>query len=188
MIEIKTNNLVYQHNLQHLLKTDFPTETTEAILIHLPQKSVDTFFQTPPDVPTLVLNATHPDASAELTCPISATQLKSTLRRLIEKHKNTPVFETSFVQFTGPSRQLILKPTQTTIRLTEKEAALLIYLYQHAPRLVSKEELLQEVWSYHPQTETHTVESHIYGLRQKIGPESNALVQSSAEGYTLILA
>lgn len=185
MIEIKTTNPVYEKNLKSLLKNAFPDSLCEAILIHLPTAQLHSFFQTPPDVPTLVLGNTHPDSTAELPLPVRADQLIQTLRQLIEKNKNTPAFETTAFSFTGATRQLIDKKNQTTIRLTEKEAALLAYLYQRN-QLVSKEELLQEVWSYHPQTQTHTVETHVYALRQKIGPEANALIQSSTEGYRLL--
>ncbi len=187
MILIKTNNPVYDKNLTALFTADFPAPDAQAVVLHLPQNEIDSFFQTPPDVPVVVLGASHPEADAELTLPLNAADLKNTVRRLIDKHQNTPSFETPAFIFTGTTRRLTAKSTQQTIRLTEKETALLVYLYQQSPRLVSKEELLQQVWGYHPNSETHTVETHIYALRQKIGPEANALIQSSVEGYTLLL-
>lgn len=186
MIEIKTDNTVYQKNLEKLLQNHFPSPQTEAFLLLLPAKEIDSFFKNPPDVPVVILGGTHPDSTAELPLPVSALHLTDTLRQMIEKNKNTPAFETPDFNFTGATRQLIHKKSNQTFRLTEKESALLVYLYQKSPHLVSKEELLTEVWSYHPQTETHTVETHIYALRQKIGPAANALIQSSNEGYRLI--
>lgn len=186
MIEIKTNNPVYQKNLETLFKTVFSDPTPEAFVLLLPPADIESFFKKPADIPVLILGGTHPDSTAELTLPVSAAHLINTLRQMIEKNKNTPSFETPDFIFTGATRQLIHKKSNQTFRLTEKETALLVYLYQQSPHLVSKEELLTEVWSYHPQTETHTVETHIYGLRQKIGPAANALIQSSSEGYCLI--
>ena len=186
MIEIKTNNATYQKNLEKLLQNHFSAPQIEAFLLLLPAKEIDSFLKNPPDVPVIVLNGTHPESTLELSLPITATRLIDTIRQTIEKNKNTPAFETPDFIFTGATRQLIHKKSNQSFRLTEKETALLVYLYQQSPQLVSKEELLTEVWSYHPQTETHTVETHIYALRQKIGPAANALIQSSNEGYCLI--
>ena len=186
MIEIKTDNPVYQKNLENVFKTIFPDPEPEAVVLFTPPKNVEAFFKNPPDIPVLVLGGTHPDSTAELPVPITIARLTDTVRQMVERNKNTPSFETPDFIFTGATRQLIHKKSNQSFRLTEKETALLVYLYQQSPKLVSKEELLTEVWSYHPQTETHTVETHIYALRQKIGPAANALIQSSNEGYRLI--
>lgn len=55
-----------------------------------------------------------------------------------------------------------------TLVLTEKEVSILKYLYQNVPAVVSKEDLLKDVWQYSTGATTHTVETHIYRLRQKI--------------------
>ncbi len=53
------------------------------------------------------------------------------------------------------------------IQLTEKEMAILLYL-RDKNALVPKEDLLDQVWGYVEGIETHTIETHIYRLRQKI--------------------
>ena len=53
-------------------------------------------------------------------------------------------------------------------KLTEKEVAVIKYLYKFQDRIVSKNELLQDVWGYSPDVTTHTIETHIYRLRQKV--------------------
>lgn len=55
-----------------------------------------------------------------------------------------------------------------TIRLTEKETAILIFLHENKNRTVARQELLDAVWGYAEGVETHTLETHIYRLRQKI--------------------
>jgi DNA-binding response OmpR family regulator len=73
------------------------------------------------------------------------------------------------------------------IRLTEKETAILLYLHQAGGRVVSREMLLGEVWGYTAGVTTHTLETHIYRLRQKIeGDPANAeILVTDAGGYRL---
>ena len=76
-------------------------------------------------------------------------------------------------RFDPQNRQLVGK--DGTVRLTEKETALLDYLAQSdAP--VSREELLAAVWGHDDRIDTHTLETHIYQLRRKLGAEENLLV------------
>lgn len=77
----------------------------------------------------------------------------------------------------------------TRIRLTDKEAAILKYLYRAGDRVVSRNLLLEHVWGYNAQVTTHTLETHIYRLRRKIEPvpgEANLLI-TEAGGYRLVL-
>jgi DNA-binding response OmpR family regulator len=67
-----------------------------------------------------------------------------------------------------PSLKLLVHPDGNKTRLTEKESAILKYLYRAAPRPVSREVLLEKVWRYNSRVRSHTLETHIYRLRQKI--------------------
>lgn len=72
-------------------------------------------------------------------------------------------------------------------KLTEKEIAVIKYLYKSGDKIVSKNELLQEVWGYAPDVSTHTIETHIYRLRQKVeheDPEAQ-LILTVDGGYKL---
>jgi hypothetical protein len=73
-------------------------------------------------------------------------------------------------------------------RLTEKEAAILTYLYEANGNPVSRENLLKDLWGYHSDTETHTVETHVYRLRQKIEKDlgSPRIIVTDHLGYRLI--
>lgn len=86
-----------------------------------------------------------------------------------------------------PSAKLLIDANQKKIRLTEKETNILKYLYRAGEKAVSREELLAEVWGYNAGVTTHTLETHVYRLRQKIEPDpSNArLLITEAGGYRL---
>ena len=73
------------------------------------------------------------------------------------------------------------------IKLTEKEVAIIKYLYRNKDKIVGKNELLQEVWGYSPDVTTHTIETHIYRLRQKVEheDESAQLIKTEDGGYKL---
>jgi DNA-binding response OmpR family regulator len=73
------------------------------------------------------------------------------------------------------------------IRLTEKEAAILAFLHRMGARAVPRQELLTEVWGYHPAVTTHTLETHIYRLRRKIeaDPAKACLLVTEGGGYRL---
>jgi DNA-binding response OmpR family regulator len=87
-----------------------------------------------------------------------------------------------------PSAKLLLEGTRNKkIRLTEKEAAILKFLYRSGGKPVGRQILLNEVWGYNSAVTTHTLETHIYRLRQKIEPDpANArLLLTEGGGYRL---
>jgi DNA-binding response OmpR family regulator len=86
-----------------------------------------------------------------------------------------------------PSAKLLTDPQQKKIRLTEKETSILKYLYRAGETPVSREELLAEVWGYNAGVTTHTLETHVYRLRQKIeaDPASPRILLTEAGGYRL---
>jgi DNA-binding response OmpR family regulator len=87
-----------------------------------------------------------------------------------------------------PAAKLLHEPTRNRrIRLTEKEAAILKFLYRAGSRSVGRQVLLNEVWGYNAAVTTHTLETHIYRLRQKIEPDpANArLLITEGGGYRL---
>ena len=87
-----------------------------------------------------------------------------------------------------PAAKLLHDPVKNRrIRLTEKEAAILKYLYRAGTKPVARQVLLNEVWGYNAAVTTHTLETHIYRLRQKIEPApANArLLVTEGGGYRL---
>jgi DNA-binding response OmpR family regulator len=86
-----------------------------------------------------------------------------------------------------PKSKLLLNPKGSKVRLTEKEVSILRYLYRAGQRPVSRETLLQEVWGYNSGITTHTLETHIYRLRQKMEEDvaTPAILVTEAGGYKL---
>ena len=70
-----------------------------------------------------------------------------------------------------PAAKILMDENERRIRLTEKETNILKYLYRATGKPVPREELLSEVWGYNANVTTHTLETHIYRLRQKIEPD-----------------
>ena len=85
-----------------------------------------------------------------------------------------------------PSAKVLLEGAKR-VRLTEKETNILKYL-QRAGGTVSREVLLHEVWGYNPAVTTHTLETHIYRLRQKIeaSPGQAQILVTESGGYRLL--
>ena len=73
------------------------------------------------------------------------------------------------------------------IRLTEKETAILKYLYRVGRKTVPRETAADEVWGYSAAVTTHTLETHVYRLRQKIEPDPQQvqLLVTEPGGYRL---
>ena len=87
-----------------------------------------------------------------------------------------------------PSSKLLLGAKGTKVRLTEKETAILRFLYRAGQRPISREILLQEVWGYNSGVTTHTLETHIYRLRQKIEKDAAIpeILVTEGGGYKLV--
>jgi DNA-binding response OmpR family regulator len=85
-----------------------------------------------------------------------------------------------------PSAKLLLDGKGKRIRLTEKETNILKFLYRSGEP-VARDTLLHEVWGYNPAVTTHTLETHIYRLRQKIeaNPGHAQILVTDSGGYRL---
>ena len=85
-----------------------------------------------------------------------------------------------------PAQKVLLDAKGRKVRLTEKETSILKYLYRAGGQAIGREELLAEVWGYNAGVTTHTLETHIYRLRQKVVGESpEKLLITEAGGYRL---
>jgi len=102
------------------------------------------------------------------------------------EHSEGAVFRLGAYEF-RPAAKMLLDEKGKKIRLTEKETNILKYLYRAGEKAVSREELLAEVWGYNAGVTTHTLETHVYRLRQKIEPDpANArLLLTEQGGYKL---
>jgi len=89
--------------------------------------------------------------------------------------------------FQPGQRTLVEQGSDKTIRLTDKEAQILKFLYLQGGQVVSRSDLLGEVWGYNAQVTTHTLETHVYRLRQKIerDPTKAEILLTDQGGYKL---
>ena len=87
-----------------------------------------------------------------------------------------------------PGQKFLLKDNNSKIRLTEKETNILKFLIRSENTVVKREVLLQEVWGYNAGVTTHTLETHIYRLRQKIehDPSQAKLLVTESGGYKIV--
>jgi DNA-binding response OmpR family regulator len=120
--------------------------------------------------------------------PFKFAVLMARIRAQLRSHEQSEdaVFRLGPYEF-RPAAKLLLDERQKKIRLTEKETSILKYLYRAGEKPVARDELLAEVWGYNAGVTTHTLETHVYRLRQKIEPDpTNAqLLLTEAGGYRL---
>jgi DNA-binding response OmpR family regulator len=97
------------------------------------------------------------------------------------------VFTIGQYTFRPAAKALIGTEKKQRLRLTAKEVDILKFLYRHANRVVSRQTLLDEVWGYNAGVTTHTLETHVYRLRQKIevDPTNCRLLMTAPGGYRL---
>lgn len=118
--------------------------------------------------------------------PLRAAELVAILKRTVAAQANLPV-EIPFAGGVLNTRDNLWQAKdREPVRLTEKETAILAYLKESDGEPVSREALLSYVWSYADTVETHTLETHIYRLRQKIEPDpSNPVILITMDdGYS----
>ncbi len=86
-----------------------------------------------------------------------------------------------------PGAKLLVDAKGSRLKLTEKETAILRFLYRAEDQVVARETLLAEVWGYNAAVTTHTLETHIYRLRQKIeeDPSNARILVTEPGGYKL---
>ena len=121
--------------------------------------------------------------------PFRFAVLLARIRAHLRQHEasDDAVFQIGEYTFRPSSKHLINKKGGK-LRLTEKETAILRFLYRAGQQVVTRDTLLREVWGYNANVTTHTLETHIYRLRQKIerDPASAQLLVTDAGGYKLV--
>ncbi|TRD19842.1 response regulator transcription factor [Palleronia caenipelagi] len=130
------------------------------------------------------------DAGANdyVTKPFKFAVLLARIRAQLRQHEQSEdaVFQLGPYSF-RPAQKMLVDENEKKIRLTEKETNILKFLYRAPDGMVARDVLLHEVWGYNAGVTTHTLETHIYRLRQKIEPDpSNArLLVTETGGYRL---
>jgi DNA-binding response OmpR family regulator len=151
-------------------------------------------------VPILMLTAADSEGDTVLgldagandyvTKPFRLNVLLARLRAHLRQseHRDDAVFAIGPYTF-QPSAKLMTDPSRRKkVRLTEKETAILRYLYHAGDRAIGRATLLGEVWGYNAGVTTHTLETHVYRLRQKIerDPANAEILVTEPGGYRLL--
>ncbi len=121
--------------------------------------------------------------------PFKFAVLLARIRAQLRQHEQSEdaVFTIGHYSF-RPAQKLLVEEDGGKIRLTEKETAILKYLYRAEQKVITRDVLLEEVWGYNSGVTTHTLETHIYRLRQKIerDPSNASLLVTESGGYKLM--
>jgi len=128
-------------------------------------------------------------ANDYVTKPFRFSVLLARMRVHLRQHEasDDAMFRIGPFTFQPGSKHLIGEKGNK-LRLTEKETAILRFLYRARQSVVTRDVLLKEVWGYNANVTTHTLETHIYRLRQKIerDPAKSQLLITEAGGYKLV--
>lgn len=128
-------------------------------------------------------------ANDYITKPFKFPVLLARIRAQLRQHEQSEDAVFSVGQYTfKPSAKMLITEDEKKIRLTEKETNILKYLYRANDGVVARDVLLHEVWGYNAAVTTHTLETHIYRLRQKIesDPSNATLLVTESGGYRLV--
>ena len=122
--------------------------------------------------------------------PFRLSVLLARIRAQMRQHEQSEdaVFSIGPYTFKPSAKMLIDDTTEKKVRLTEKETAILKFLYRANDKVVGRDTLLGEVWGYNAGVTTHMLETHVYRLRQKIemDPSNAEILVTEPGGYRLV--
>jgi DNA-binding response OmpR family regulator len=149
--------------------------------------------------PVIMLTAQGSDADTILgldsgandyvTKPFRFAVLLARIRSHLRQHEQSEDAQFNVGRFSfKPAAKILLDEAGKKVRLTEKETAIIKFLYRAGEKSVSRETLLADVWGYNAGVSTHTLETHIYRLRQKIerDPGHAEILITEGGGYRLV--
>ena len=127
-------------------------------------------------------------ANDYVTKPFRFSVLLARIRAALRQHDQSEDVVFTIGPYAFQPAAKMLEADGTKVRLTDKETAILKYLYRQGPKTISRDTLLAEVWGYNNRVTTHTLETHIYRLRQKIerDPSNARLLVTEEGGYRLV--
>lgn len=129
-------------------------------------------------------------ANDYITKPFKVGVLLARIRGQMRQHEQSEdaVFTIGPYSFRPAQKMMVHKETEKKVRLTEKETSILKYLFRAGEKAVGRDTLLHEVWGYNAGVTTHTLETHVYRLRQKIEPipSEATLLVTEPGGYKLV--
>ena len=150
--------------------------------------------------PIIMLTGSDTDADTILGLDVGANDyiikpfrlgvLLARMRAQLRQHQPSEdtVFSIGPYTFKPSAQMLIEDASEKTVRLTEKETSILKFLYRAGDKVVGRDQLLGAVWGYNAGVTTHTLETHVYRLRQKIelDPSNAEILVTELGGYHLV--
>lgn len=128
-------------------------------------------------------------ANDYVTKPFRFSVLLARIRAALRQHDQSEdvIFTIGPYSF-QPAAKTLETADGAKVRLTDKETSILKFLYRQGPKTITRDILLKEVWGYNNRVTTHTLETHIYRLRQKIerDPSNARLLVTEEGGYRLV--
>lgn len=175
-----------------LLDTDLPDMDGHELCRRMRREGIKApiIMLTPTDSDADAIAGLEAGANDSVSKPFRLGVLFARIRAHIRQHERSDdaMFMIGPYSFQPGARLLIDDQTKKRIRLTDKECAILKYLYRAGSQVVGRGVLLHELWGYQSGVTTHTLETHIYRLRQKMEPDPSraSILVTEPGGYRLI--
>ena len=200
VINIFSDNILFLEDLSQQIRINVPdsiveteklSEKADVLMLDEHYSNMPQILKQSKDIPIVLFSAKgeiSDIADLVIKKPFSLNSFIDALKnnKLLPnvRHKECLLFKEYCVY--PVKKEIFSSITQKNTKLTEKEINIIKYLYQMAPQIVSKEQLLENVWGYSAEATTHTVETHIYRLRQKVemGGASQLIITEN-NGYRL---
>ena len=135
-----------------------------------------------------IIRGLEAGANDYISKPMRMGELLARIKSHLHQHRASDDvrFQLGSLSFVPATKMLQHEKTGQKQLLTEKEAVILKFFIRAAPEIVSKDALLKDVWGFRSGVSTHTVETHIYRLRQKIARiTSDQIIRTTGKGYCL---
>ncbi|MDR1026434.1 MAG: response regulator transcription factor [Lactobacillus sp.] len=145
-----------------------------------------------PKLPNILLTSKEIEKGNfhSISKPFALIDLFNDLESIIRRFENTSGGYLTFnnYELRPNTKEIVNLSNNELIKLTEREVSILKYLHKNKSKIVSKNNLLEDVWGYSKDASTHTIETHIYRLRQKVEKGNNAqIIETTDGGYRLIV-
>ena len=140
------------------------------------------------DSETDIIKGLEAGANDYIAKPMRMGELLARMRTHLRQHKlsDDVRFDICGLDFVPAQKTISSRQTNSKIILTEKETMVLKMLTRQAPQIVSKDDMLADIWGFQKGLATHTLETHIYRLRQKLTRlTADPIIETAHDGYRL---
>ena len=120
--------------------------------------------------------------------PMRMGELLARMKTHLRQHRlsDDASFDINGLDFIPSAKTIASRTTASKVKLTEKETMILKLLNKNAPHMVMREDMLSEIWGFQKGLTTHTLETHIYRLRQKLARITDEpVIITAQDGYRL---